>query len=266
MSLLSMVAAVVIAATTACSSAERAVGVLAPDPLGVAVTLLKVPTDPVQVATGGPAPALAPDLAELANRVAPSLVDVTTYRATDPVKVGTGIVLNSAGLVLTNQHVIAGGTAVRITTFGDGQAYPAVLLGADVARDLALLQIQAPVELPPAAVGDSDLVRVGDRVASIGNGYGYGLGIGAGPVTRVNVTTAPSGEGSSQLMTGMIEAHTDLRPGASGGAMVNTAGEVIGVDSGTGIAPGTTTVPNGYGYAIPINAALDVANELLAGN
>ena len=66
-------------------------------------------------------------------------------------------------------------------------------------------------------------------------------------------------------MTGMIEARTDLRPGASGGAMVNTAGEVIGVDTGTGIAPGTT-VPNGYGYAIPIIAVLDVANELLAGN
>jgi S1-C subfamily serine protease len=104
-----------------------------------------------------------------------------------------------------------------------------------------------------------------NRVASIGNGYGYGLGIGAGPVTRLNVTTSPSGEGSSQLMTGMIEAHTDLRPGASGGAMVNTAGEVIGVDTGTGTAPDTTR-PNGYGYAIPINAALDVANELLAGN
>ena len=108
------------------------------------------------------------------------------------------------------------------------------------------------------------LFRSGDRVASIGNGYGHGLGIGAGPVTRVNVTTAPSGEGSSQLMTGMIEVHTDLRPGASGG-MVNTAGEVIGVDTGTGIAPDTTG-PNGYGYAIPINAALDVANELLAAN
>jgi len=82
---------------------------------------------------------------------------------------------------------------------------------------------------------------VGDRVAAIGNGYGQGLGIGVGPVTGVNVTTAPSGDGSAEPMTGMIEARTDLRPGASGGAMVNMSGQVIGVNTATGVIPGTRT-------------------------
>jgi S1-C subfamily serine protease len=159
--LLPMVAAVVIAAPTrACGEPDQVAGVLVPP--GV-VAVLKVPTEPTAIARR-PTPALAPDLIELANRVAPSLVDVTAYRGADPVKVGTGIVLNPAGLVLTNQHVITDGSTLCVTTFGDGQPYPAVQLGADAARDLALIQIQAPVDLRVAAVGDSDLVRVGDRV------------------------------------------------------------------------------------------------------
>ena len=89
-----------------------------------------------------------------------------------------------------------------------------------------------------------------NRVASIGNGYGKGLGIGAGPVTRVSVTITSSGEAGSESMIEMIEARTDLRSGASGGAMVNTAGEVMGVNTANGIVPGTRA-PNGYGYAIP---------------
>jgi S1-C subfamily serine protease len=114
-------------------------------------------------------------------------------------------------------------------------------------------------------LGDSDQVRVGDRVASIGNGYGQGLGIGARPVTRLGVTIASSSDGGTEPMPGMIEARTDLRAGASGGAMVNAAGEVIGIDTANGIIPGTGT-PNGYGYAIPINNAMEVVHQLLAHN
>jgi len=186
-------------------------------------------------------------------------------RGAESVKVGTGIVLNPSGLVLTNQHVIGQGTTLRVATFNDGQTYPAAQVAVDSAGDLALLQIQGPAHVQAAALGDSAQVRVGDQVASIGNGYGKGLGIGAGPVTRLGVTIAPSSDGGIEPMIGMIEARTDLRAGASGGAMVNTAGEVIGIDTANGIVSGTR-VPNGYGYAIPINAALEVANELLAGN
>ena len=128
-----------------------------------------------------------------------------------------------------------------------------------------MLQVQESVHLTPALLGDSNQVQVGDRVASIGNGYGQGLGIGAGPVTRLGVTIAPSSDGGTEPILGMIEAHTDLRAGASGGAMVNTAGEVIGIDTANGIIPGTST-PNGYGYAIPIHTAMAVVHELVAGN
>ena len=161
MRLLPFVAAAVIATATGCGQSAQSGAVLAPDPPG-AVTALKLPTDPAEVLRGGPAPALAPELVELANRVAPSLVDVTAYRAADPVKVGTGIVLNSSGLVLTNQHVIADGTTFRITTFGNGQTYQAALVGADPAHDLAVIQTQVPTNLRVADMGDSDRVRVGD--------------------------------------------------------------------------------------------------------
>ena len=173
MRLLPLVAAAAIATTTACGQSAPDGAVLAPDPPG-AVTALKLPTDPEKVPRGGPP--LAPGLAELANRVAPSLVDVTAYQASDPVKVGTGIVLNSSGLVLTNEHVIADGRTFRITAFSGGQTYPAALIGADPAHDLALIRIQKPANLQVATMGDSDRVRVGDLVASIGNGYGRGSG------------------------------------------------------------------------------------------
>lgn len=84
-------------------------------------------------------------------------------------------------------------------------------------------------------------------------------------MTRVKVTVRSGGEIGSESTIAMIEARTDLRPGASGGPMVNAGGQVIGINTANGILPGTDT-PNGYGYAIPINSALRVAKDLLAGN
>jgi len=226
------------------------------------VTAMRLPTHPALTSQATITPSLAPGLADLANRVAPALVDILATQSNGQPSVGTGIVLTPGGLVLTNQHVIADASSIRATSHGNGNGYRAVLVGSDSPNDLALIQMQDASGMRPAELGNSDSVRVSDQVASIGNGYGEGLGIGIGPVTRLHLTIAV---GNARQMDGMIEARTDLRPGASGGAMVTTDGQVIGVNTSCGVAPDTETL-TGYGYAIPINRAMQVVSQLLTAN
>lgn len=227
--------------------------------------------------SGGPVAALPvsgplthEDALSLQHTVGPALVDVTANLTSQhAVGSGTGIVLSSTGEIMTNNHVIRGASSVKVTDIGNGRTYPATVVGYDAEHDIAVLQARGASGLRTARLGDSDTVQVGDQVAAIGNAGGVGgkPSVATGPVTDLNRTIRTSDElsGSTERLSGLIEANADIQPGDSGGPLVNTSGEVVGVDVAASV-DSHTDAPNGTGYAIPINDAMSVVRQIRGGS
>ncbi|MBO0848623.1 MAG: trypsin-like peptidase domain-containing protein [Pseudonocardia sp.] len=219
----------------------------------------------------GPARAAAdaPDLIGVANQVTPSLVDVNTRLALQGAEgAGTGIVLSSNGEVLTNNHVINGATAVQVRSQGTGRVYPATVVGYDRTHDVAVLQLRGASGLRPARLGNSDSVAVGDPVAAVGNAGGVGRPtVAPGRVAALNRSIATSDElsGSTEQLTGLIQVSANVEAGESGGPLVTADGQVVGMTTAATVNFRYQT-PGGSGFAIPINSALAIANQIRAGN
>ena len=177
---------------------------------------------------------------------------------------GTGIVIGSSGLVLTNNHVIRGSTQVRVTVVGNGRTYKAKVLGYSVGSDVALLQLSNASGLQTAPIGGS--VSVGQAVTALGNAGGSGRTIPApGRVTATGRSiTANDDEGGSERLTGLIATDAALQPGDSGGPLVDSAGRVIGMDT-AGSTSFQFQQTSTKGYAIPIAKALAVAKQIQTG-
>lgn len=210
------------------------------------------------------------DLTALAAKVAPGLVNINTELGyQNAASAGTGIVLTSNGEVLTNNHVINGATAIRVTNIGNGRTYRATVVGYDRAHDIAVLQLKGASGLRTATIGNSDTVKVGDPIAAIGNAGGLGgtPTTSGGKVTSLNRSISPSDEltGSVERLNGLIEVAANVQPGDSGGPLVNSAGQVIGVDTAAS-ANYRYQSTGGTGYAIPINDAMAIARQIQAGN
>ncbi|MDT7776617.1 MAG: hypothetical protein QOC67_5541, partial [Pseudonocardiales bacterium] len=206
----------------------------------------------------------------LRRQVAPGLVDVTAeLPSQNAIGAGTGIVLSSSGEVLTNNHVIAGASSLKVTDIGNGRSYSATVIGYDQVHDIALLRMRGASGLRTATLGDSDTVRVGDQVAAIGNAGGVGgrPSVVTGPVTALgrSITTSDELTGQAEHLTGLIEAAADIRPGDSGGPMVDRAGRVIGVDVAASVDT-RSQKPGGTGFAIPINNAMEVVSQIRGGS
>jgi S1-C subfamily serine protease len=205
----------------------------------------------------------------VAAQVQPSLVQITTlvdYQGV--VGNGTGIVLSPDGEVLTNHHVIQGANAIKAVSIGTGQTFDADVIGYDRRSDVALLRLRGASGLPAAPLGDSATVGVGDAVVTFGNANGTGepLTREQGAVTALDRTIDAYDEltGSSRELGGLIESSTNLRTGDSGGALVNSAGQVVGLNAAATVNFRLGT-PGGEGYAIPINRALDIASQIRSG-
>jgi S1-C subfamily serine protease len=200
--------------------------------------------------------------------LARGVVDVNTnlgYRGGSAA--GTGMILTSSGEVLTNNHVIRGATAIRVTDPATGKKYTATVLGYSVAADIALLKLTGASGLKPVALGNSSTVRIGQPVTAVGNAGGVGgpPAAASGKVTGLNRSVvAVDGSGTSERLTGLIETDAALQPGDSGGPLLNRAGKVIGVDAA---GSGNLDFPSsgGAGLAIPINRALSIAKLIEAG-
>ncbi len=181
---------------------------------------------------------------------------------------GTGIVLSPSGEVLTNNHVIDGATSITATDVGNGQTYPATVVGYDRSHDLAVLQLQGASGLRTAPIGDSSAVAVGDEIAAIGNAGGRGGAptVTAGTVSALDQTVTVSDEitGSSQQLAGLIQVAADVQAGQSGGPLVNSARQVIGIV--TAGSDGSRRQPTGGdGLAIPINDAIAISKQIHTG-
>jgi len=173
---------------------------------------------------------------------------------------GTGIVLSRSGLVLTNDHVIRGATAIQVDD-PTGLTFSARVLGYSVANDIALLQLRNPRALHPARIGNSSTARVGQSVTVVGNAGGTdSLAVMTGRVTRLRRTITVSddeGESSSSLV-GLIETSAPILRGDSGGPLL-AGGRVIGVNVASSALSG---FGENDGYAIPINTAISIARQI----
>jgi len=205
------------------------------------------------------------------NKVEPGLVIInTTLQYQSDEAAATGMVINSDGLVLTNNHVIEDSTSIKATDLGNGHTYTATVIGYDVTGDIALIKLQGASGLHTVPLGNSSTVKTGDSVLAMGNAEGQNQIVpAAGQVTALNQTITASDEGgtiSSETLHGMIEDNADIVQGDSGGPLANSAGQVIGMDTagsnggGFGVQQQSTS-----GFAIPINTALSVASQIGAG-
>ncbi len=180
---------------------------------------------------------------------------------------GTGQVLTSSGLVLTNNHVIDGATSISAVDIGNGRTYSATVVGYDRTGDLAVIQLHGASGLSTVSIGDSSKVTVGQPIVAIGNAGGDGgtPSVAAGTVTTLNqAITASDNDGSNpEQLTGLIEVNANVQPGDSGGPLVDTAGDVVGIDTAASASPSLSST--GDGYAIPINQAITIAKQIEAG-
>ena len=183
---------------------------------------------------------------------------------------GTGMVINAgSGLVLTNNHVIENSTKITATVAATGQNFQAKVVGYDVSGDIALIQLQHPSGLHAVPLGDSSKVKVGDAVTALGNAEGRNQIVPApGHITGVDRTITASDQGgavTSETLHGMFQTDAGIVSGDSGGPLVNAAGRVIGMDT----AGNDVRFPDqqaAAGFAIPVNTALSVAREIVAGH
>jgi len=214
--------------------------------------------------SGGPANA-----ASIAAKVNPGLVDINTSLSYQSAQAaGTGMVLTSSGEVLTNNHVIEGATNISVTDVGNGQTYGATVVGYDLSRDLAVLQLHNASGLQTVSLGDSSKVAVGQSVVGVGNAGGTGgtPSFAGGSVTALNQSIAASDQfnSNSEQLTGLIEFNADIQPGDSGGALVGADGRVIGITTAASSGLQFQT-GGGAAYAIPINTGISLARQIESG-
>jgi serine protease Do len=206
-------------------------------------------------------PAL-PAISDVVSKVKPSVVainvEIVSYDIfNQPSKIegaGSGWIIDEAGYIVTNNHVVANADSVMVT-LEDGSKFSAQSVRTDSLTDLAVIEIDAQ-NLPALDIGDSSALEIGDWLVAIGNALGMGISATSGIVSALDVSLA---ESSDQILHGLIQTNAAINPGNSGGPLVNMAGEVIGINSIKIAEVGV----EGMGYAISIDEAMPIIEKLI---
>jgi putative serine protease PepD len=247
------------AMTVGIGGAGVAVGAAA---VGPAVTS-RPPAAAASAAASAPLPAGAPapsSYAAVVRQVLPSVVLIRT-----PSGLGSGVVLDSKGNIVTNAHVAGTAASFRVQVAGQAQSYPARLVGTYAPDDLAVIRAGHPSGLTPARFGDSGKAQTGDVVLAIGNPLGLSGSVTEGIISATGRAVAePAAPGSpAAALPDAIQTSAPINPGNSGGALVNTSGEVIGIPTLAAASPQDGGQAQGIGFAIPANLARDIAGQLI---
>lgn len=173
---------------------------------------------------------------------------------------GSGVIVDKKGFVLTNNHVVDQATKIMVSVDGDPTPYTARVVGRDADTDLAVVKIDANHDLPTAKLGNSDGVQVGDWVLAFGSPFGLNSTVTAGIVSAKDRSMDGQSRSNHQFQR-FIQTDAAINPGNSGGPLVNLAGEVVGID--TAIYTGSRGF-EGVGFALPSNTAIGVYNDLVA--
>jgi len=207
-------------------------------------------------------------VAKVAASVLPSVVSIE-FQSQAGAGSGSGVIIDESGLILTNNHVVEavanGGTLT--VTFQDGTSTHANVVGTDPESDLAVIKVSGVNNLKPITFGNSDALQVGETVIAIGSPLGLNGTVTTGIVSAKNRPVLPSGAtGSDASVLNAIQTDAAINPGNSGGALVNLKGQLVGINSAIaslGGAPGTQSGSIGLGFAIPVDQARWIANELI---
>jgi serine protease Do len=235
---------------------------------------MAAPPPPVEIQSRGAAAAAGalPDLSAIAERAIKASVNIssTTYRQVDPffqlfyggdavvpqTSLGSGVIVSADGLVLTNSHVVGGARSaeIRVTLSDDPREIPAKVIGIDQLTDLAVVKIEA-TGAAPLPWGDSSKLRVAEWVLAVGNPFTFSQTVTLGIVSNVN-------RHDPQLATynDFIQTDAAINPGNSGGALVNSRGELVGINT---MIYSQTGGYQGIGFAIPANLARSIMDELI---
>jgi serine protease Do len=279
----------------ACSSGPATISALAPSASSVPATTAPAPTTAqvaAPAATAAPAETVAPTAApnsstgvgdfstairNVVQQIKPAVVQITNEQYqmdgftntpfTVPAGVGSGVIYDDQGHILTNNHVIAGAQQLTVA-LPDGSTYPATLVGADPYTDLAVLKIDGK-NLPVASFGDSSQLQVGDWVVAIGNALALpgGPTVSTGVVSALGRTVQEPGETSDSqgpFLFDVVQTDAPINPGNSGGPLVDLQGKVIGINTLVAGQAEPGVQAQGIGFAISIAAAKPIADQLVA--
>jgi S1-C subfamily serine protease len=199
-----------------------------------------------------------------------AIVDINATLAGGGAVAGTGMVISSSGELLTNNHVIEGTSSISVQIDGAGPVYAAHVVGVDPTADVALLQVEHVSGLATVAVGDPSTLSVGQAVTALGNALGQGGTPAAAPgvISALGQTITASDEtGSSETLSGMIQVDAAIKPGDSGGPVIDAAGHVVGMTT-AGSQNGrfsTQFTAATAGFAIPIDSAMSIVRQIQHG-
>ncbi|MFT8639406.1 S1C family serine protease [Bifidobacterium sp.] len=206
----------------------------------------------------------APDWQAVEKEVSSSVVSIETT-VSGGVDMGSGAIIDTAGDIVTNNHVITGATKIQVT-LSNGQIYSAKTVGTDTTTDLAVIKLEnPPSNLKAVTFADSDSVAVGENIMAIGNPLGYDNTATTGIVSALNRPVSVMDDTSTTIVTNAIQIDAAINPGNSGGPTFNAAGQVVGINSSIASTASSSSTAGsiGIGFAIPSNLVKRISQEII---
>jgi S1-C subfamily serine protease len=245
----------VLAACAGCSSGGSTTATTTP--AEAATTPAAAATTPAAAAGGVP---LQQDYVNTIRQVLPSVVEITTSSG-----LGSGVVYDTAGHIVTNAHVVGTDTSFQVFLAGSASPLPAHLTGTYPPDDLAVIQVTGAAHLVPARFADSSKLQVGDIVLAMGNPLGLASSVTEGIISAVGRTVSESAEAGSPGATlpDVIQTSAAINPGNSGGALVDLADQVVGIPTLAATDQQLGGAAPGIGFAIPSNIVTDIAGQII---